>query len=574
MRLMRALDRPFRLLSIALASPGPDATLNQSRGWTPAAALRLAGLFVIVIVARASVPRGVPWRPWDQEFGLAYVAAVILLHGFLFLTVSGLFTFGAPLAGDAVALAPFAVALLIREVFTLHSIDNTHIQFAHGLASPHSMLSPYLEAFLRPITADVQTAVFHFNGILGAAATLPLYGLVRQRTGSQLAAVLCASLFAVDPLLAHFSPTDGPYSLLFATWFAGLTLLSVPEPSARQLMAGLILLGLAGVCRMEGALYVAVSGLLLDPWRLLRAAWRHPLAAGLGGATTIGLISLHLVGKLGGDTHVVWHGLAPVLTEGLTKPYLGGRVLTRLMVLGALTGLADPRARVAVGALAGALMAVFPAGPSASRLMAHHLVPSRALQVVTAGVGIWATVRLLRWLRLPSWCHVVSALACVVFLGTQHAGFLREGYTFSAEYKILRRHLSGTNTPADGCTLLTPDPPQLGDAHIPIHPNYFERILPEMRITPCFGKACVEIVSKGGCYYYLRSSACFDGIPPARCNHTSPSGRAAEECLNDACAPLEREGRLEPLEVTDAALVDREAGPPEHLGLFRVTGLR
>src|SRR4029077_10728841 len=101
----------------------------------------------------------------------------------LWLVVTG--SFGVPSVGreDWIALVPFAVALVVREVLTLHSIEEIGIHFWAGRApNRHSFVQPLFEMFMVRFARDPQSFAMHVNGVLGAVASLPLYVFVRQRT--------------------------------------------------------------------------------------------------------------------------------------------------------------------------------------------------------------------------------------------------------------------------------------------------------------------------------------------------------------------------------------------------------
>ena len=153
------------------------------------------------------------------------------LMAFLWLVATGYFGFASLGRRDWPVLASLVLALIAREALALHSIGEIEPQFVlQSVRNRHSAVQWLFSLFVGHLARDPFAFLMHVNGVLGALATIPLYLLVRQRTNSRMAGMLAAAFFAVHPLVARLAPTDNPYSLMLFAWFAGLALLSAPEP--------------------------------------------------------------------------------------------------------------------------------------------------------------------------------------------------------------------------------------------------------------------------------------------------------------------------------------------------------
>ncbi|HLY37206.1 MAG TPA: hypothetical protein VKU61_04180, partial [Candidatus Binatia bacterium] len=298
---------------------------------------------------------------WRTQVAPVLIGALPLC-AFLWLTMTGYFGFASPEPADWVAIVPFAIALVVREVLTLHSIEEIEIHFFSGRApNKHSFVQPLLEMFMVRFARDPQRFAMHVNGILGAVASLPLYLFVRHRTASRIAGVSVALFFAVDPIVARYAPTDGPWGLMAATWFAGLALLSTAKPDGKQLFGGAVLLAIAATCRAEGSLYLVASLFLLN-WRVVaRAVRRHPLVAAASLTIMAAMLAVqipavvfgHGRGDGPGGLPVTIPRVADVVRETLVAESYRDRVFMGLVVVGAAVGVLSRRLRVGLGAAIG-----------------------------------------------------------------------------------------------------------------------------------------------------------------------------------------------------------------------------
>jgi hypothetical protein len=469
----------------------------------------------------------------------------------------------------------------VREIGTRHSLQEIVVYFARGPIGRHSVVYPLLQMFFAPLTGDLQRFVMHMNGVLGALACLPLYLFVRQRTGSRTAGVLCALFLAVHPVVARFSPTDGPYAFLVAAWFAGLALLSAPDVDGRGLFAGAALLGIAATCRVEGFLMLPASLLLLDVRALLAAAHRHlgGAALGLAALALLAAVQIYFVFPfhLQGPTppSALIPDFAPLVADAVYPMVYNDPLFAALVLVGAAAGLSGAPYRVGAGAYAAMLLVLAPVVRSGDWILSmHRMVPTCALQTIAAGIGAW---RISTWIsalsagRIPA--VAPGAVAALVILA-RHRAELSEQYVFTHEYEIARTHLAPASKAADGCTLLTCN--QIGE-DVDIHD--FGHVLPGMRVLDCRRDDCLSPVKDGGCFYYMRSAGCyfhFEGIPaPCEESGATPAGDRIA-CLNAPAASVERALSLEPVEMRSidvlATFSDRRGRYPRtaEVGLFRV----
>ena len=533
------------------------------------AALRVAGLLAVgLIVLRGAVARADP-----LGINLAISLGVLCLAGFLWLVLSGWFGYGSAGRGDWVGLVAFGVALIVREGLTVHSVQEIEIQFARGPVGRHSVVYPLLQLFFAPLVRDAQAFTMHMNGVLGALACLSLYLFVRQRLESRTAGVLAALFLATHPLVARFSPTDGPYSLLLVTWFSGLALLSARALDAGAMFGGFVLLGIAATARIEGFVLLLASGLMLDPRVVIRGVRRYPMVA---------VCSLLVVAALGAVQMyfllVPYIRVPPVpglnnLVDDVVWPVTRyGRLFTVLIVLGALSGIVTRR-WLGLSAFVAMLIVVAPVVHSTHSTAMHRLVPACALQALVAAIGAYT---LTVWIPSTSrwrWLAAIPGVAAVGVVAGQHRGDLTRPYVFTEEYELVRRHLAPAGASAPDCTLMAFPPGFDYDIHD------FAQVVPDMQVLDCRQADCRAASSTAGCFYYVRSAACYfhpDGVPPA-CSVAGTTEQADRfVCMNEPSASFERSVELEPIEVRTIALRDTFAdfvqNYPERaeIGLFRV----
>jgi hypothetical protein len=537
-------------------------------------AIRAGGLIVVALIAvYGSVLRA--------DDNVATLFGVVALPAVLWLTIAGGFGSGSVRRSDWVGLVPFAVALVVRMFFTLHSVQEIEIQFAQGPIGRHSVVYPLWQLFFMPLVGDPHASTMQLNGVLGALASPALYLFIRQRLESRTAAFLCALFLAVHPLIARFSPTDGPYSLLLATWFSGLALLSSRPLDSLSLLGGAVLLGIGATTRIEGVLFLVASLLLLDLRALLAAVRRDPLMAGLASLIVAALVAVqmfflfgaYLSGLLGIET------LGPVLRpparlvfrDAVWPAAYNDPLFTALVWSGALAGLAG-RFRLGLLAYLAMLIVLVPVAQSGDFAHSlHRLIPVCALQTIVAGIGAYALTAWIPAVTRSGWLAAVPGTIAAVYILVGHRGDLTRPYLFTEEYELVRSHLAPGGVAATECALMTFNANFVGD--IDLHD--FGQVVPGVRILDCRRVDCPGALSNGGCVYYVRSAACYyhpDGIPPV-C--AGAGARDVRVCMHDVCASFERAVALEAVDVRMIDLLDvvptaRHYPDRAEVGLFRV----
>ncbi len=553
------------------------AAVSAPQGRTTAAvavaALRVAGLVAVALVTlRGAAARADPWLA-----NLTISFGVACLVGFLWLTATGFFGYGSARRSDWIGLVPFAVALVVREILTRHSLAGIEVQFATqievgaGPSGKHSVVYPLLQMFLVPIVQDPQWLTMHLNGVLGAFASLALYLFVRQRTGSRTAGFLCALFLATHPLVVRFSPTDGPYSLLLATWFSGLAMLSAPDLDARMMLGGAGLLGIAATLRLEGLLLLVGSLVMLDGQGLIDGVRRHRTAAVCSLMLLATLVAVQmwffLPSQRGGT--LIYLPQAPVL-RGVVRLLLwpithNGPVFTALVVAGIASGILTRR-RFGLFVFIAMLLVVAPVVNSAHASGLHRLIPACALQSMLAAIGAYGATAWAFSTRRMSWLAVAPSLAAFYIL-LQNQGDLTRPYVFSEEYDLVRARLVANGAVATDCALMTFRATDDEDIHD------FGAVVPGMSVLDCRSLDCLAQLQSAGCFYYLRSAVSYfhDAGLPAACE-----GGDGVVCLNEPSAAFERSVDLQPVEVRTIDIrntfqeYSRNYPQRAEIGLFRV----
>jgi hypothetical protein len=531
--------------------------------------VQLAGLCVVAVVALISAGR------LNEELAFKLVTAfgMLWVGGFLWLAASGFPSNAGIERRDWIAGLPFVVALIVREAFTLHSVQEIEIQFALGPTGRHSVVYPLLQLLYSPFVADPHSFTMHLNGVLGAVACLPLYLFVRRGCDSPAAGFACAMFFAAHPLVARFAPTDGPYSLLLLTWFAGLALLSTPHLGARALRTGITLLGIAATLRIEGMVYL-VAGLLMLEWRPLYAALRqHPLTAAEAILTVAALAAVQMYFVLGFNLVNMPSVPGAEAWLALTCSSLPG--YAALGLVAAMSGLVNGSwlGLRALGALA---LIMLPVIHSCHPIALHRFAPVAALQALIAGLGVWTIATVLPKLRQS--LTPTLALSTLLALGIlySHRDQLSRPYVFTQQYELVRRHLAPRGVIRDDCTLMTFNSVAWGDTDL----HDFAQVVPGMPVLDCRAADCIGDLARDGCFYYVRSSGCYfhdEGVP-AHCLDPVPT-EIPTLCLNPTCATFEATAALTPVETFSVDLVDtfpefaRQYPARAPVGLFRVSGV-
>jgi hypothetical protein len=539
------------------------------------AAIRITGLLAIAFIS----VRGAAARTDPLAVTLATLFGVMSLTGFLWLIVSGFFGYGSARRGDWIGLVPFFVALTVREIFTLHSVQEIEIQFAQGPIGRHSLVYPLFQMFFVPIVGDTQSFTMHMNGILGALACLGLYLFIRQRLPSRAAGFLCALFLATDPLVARFAPTDGPYALLLAAWFSGLALLSADALDARSMVGGATLLGIAATTRIEGVVLVLASLLMLDAKKLVAAARRNPLATGLSVLiiAALGAVQMYflLPFHLGNGPWIVV-GFDSFRRNLFWLTTHDDYIFAMLTVVGAISGLVS-RWRLGLLAYFAMVVVLLPVANSTYNVVAlHRLTAARAVQTIVVGIGAYS---LMMWLPWPSrwrWVAVVPGALAALGILVHHRSDLNTPYVFNEEYELVRRHFGRAGVRATNCTLMTFNS-VVGAGDIDIHD--FGQVVPGVKVIDCRRTDCAAAAGTDGCFYYVRSAACYysdAGIAPG-CEATGVSAtRGRFACMDGLSAAFEQAVDLQPIEVRTIDILQtfadyRQNYPQKaEVGLFRV----
>lgn len=540
--------------------------------------LRVLGLAAIAWVLPYRPATGpLAWLEVNEEF----LFVVLPIMAFLWVTVTGQFGWAGASRSDWPVLGALTAALASRELLTLHSIEELLIHFySNTLRGRHSFVHPSVNLFAQSLGGDPYGAAMHFNGALGAAATLPLYLFVRHRSGTRVAAASVAALFALHPLVVRFAPTDGPYSLLFVLWFAGLAFLSDPGGCPSSAVAGAVLLGLASVCRQEGFVILAISLLLLDPSLLWRRVRNHPHHAACAAASVVALLAIQYVTIVRPNTepgawlpaHQRIHpGEILEAAFGLTP--LTDRVLAAVLPVGVLAGILDRRLRFAVGAMFGACIFVMPFGSAYAGGYAafHYYVPCAALQAIVAGAGAaWTGDMLSRRLSVRALSHAPGLVVAASLFAAGRAILPREN-AISEEFDLLRRNLAPAGHVDHSCALVSITSFRSGDVDI----QNLEAVVPGAPVGLCNLYDCSDLV-RTPCVRYLRSIGCWYSDEATLSEHE----QAGMPALSPFCARMEQalhltaiEERL--VEPRDYWLMDHGfARWPVTIGLYRVDGMR
>lgn len=149
----------------------PTRVGPRTGGALAAVAVRGGGLLAVI----ATTIYGALTRDGPSDQIAVVSLGTLALAAFLCLAVSGFFGYGSAGRRDWVALIPLGAALVVREIFTLHSVQEIEIQFAQGPVGRHAIVYPLLQLFFAPLVRDPHRFTMHMNGVMGAAATLSLY---------------------------------------------------------------------------------------------------------------------------------------------------------------------------------------------------------------------------------------------------------------------------------------------------------------------------------------------------------------------------------------------------------------
>jgi hypothetical protein len=377
------------------------------------------------------------------------------------------------------------------------------------------------------------------------------------------------------------------------------------------MFAGIVLLAVAAVLRLDGPVLVPASLLMLDVRRFVGDVRRFKvpavaaaiLAAVIGGAQfrllTPGPLSIRQMGTphlglleiFGGDVldEFAWSPAfiqkerRPPAPTGAHLAHAGLSSFSFLMMVGAVAGMFSRRRRLGLGALFAVIPVLAPvAGSGVWILPLRRLVPTSALQSIVAGVGLeWLMSPLARRTKLL-WAPALAGACVALVFWIPARKALGHAYFFNDEYDMVRTALAPGGTPRDGCALFTYgfEPPYSGlpgpfDVDIE-----FPSIVPGMQVFQCHDADCLGQLANLGCHYYMPSVSCYVKPPAAKPTACALEGTDAsgdvKPCLAESCASIERNMRLEAVDVRRVRVRDALTIPPDfspwfaHVGLFRV----
>ncbi len=532
--------------------------------WGTMAWVRVAGLLVVGL---AVVCGG-----YAETFALWWVrAAMFLLVAFGWLVATGFFETKTRLREHWPGLVLFLIALLLREGLARHSVEGVEIGFVTDPVGRHSVVYPLLQAFFVPWVPDAHAFTMHMNGTLGAFGCWSAYRFLAWHLGGRAQAVACTLPLALHPLIARFAPTDGPYSLIFASWFTGLALLSVPRPTSRSLFGGIVLLGIAASCRIEGTFYLVASLFLLPMRTVLDGVQRHRAFAALAGLVVAVLLAVQMhtllpgyaSGRLGTDDPqaVLLPRARLFLQDALWPIASSDPLLTGLLWLGVFGGLVTKQRFGALAYLATCVVLFPVVGSGQSAHALHRMLPACAMQTLVTGMGAvfagsWIATRTRRpWLML-----VPSLMVCATVLVRQYP-ILTTPYVFAEEYDLVRSHLAGPQfqKPPTDCVLGAFNTHPAGD--IDLHD--FHQVVPHLQVLDCRRSNCAAAATTLPCMFYVRSVACYfqdAGVEPA-----CAAQAKAPSCLCSECAAFEQTVVLKEVETR---IVDILATFPDRVGEY------
>jgi hypothetical protein len=175
------------------------------------------------------------------------------------------------------------------------------------------------------------------------------------------------------------------------------------------------------------------------------------------------------------------------------------------------------------------------------------MMPTYALQAIVAGMGAYIPAA---WLPFGSrwrWLAIAPGAAAAFAVLVMDRAELTKSYLFTDEYALVRNHLAPGGVPLSACTLLTLNMDFVGDLDI----HDFGQVVPGVRVLDCRRHDCLGALARGGCFYYIRSAACYyhvDGVPP-ECAMTGmlPDGDPLP-CLNETSRRFEQSLHLDAIE--------------------------
>jgi hypothetical protein len=144
---------------------------------------------------------------------------------------------------------------------------------------------------------------------------------------------------------------------------------------------------------------------------------------------------------------------------------------------------------------------------------------------------------------------------------------------------MLRNHLAADGSADGDCALLFVGSTMDTDIH------NFEQVLPGMPMVHCESRDCVDLVSDGGCFYYLRNLNCFfseSEIPRECFEHGKTPDAGCAKCLRPRCRDLERSLRLSSVDERTVDVYAAFRGDPRwprwpkkaDIALYKVLGVR
>lgn len=516
---------------------------------------------------------------WSRDDAALSLVSWALL-GFLWLGITGAFDARRWARRDLWVLVPLAAALFLRLWVVPASVQEIELQLYDGLLpTRHSYFVPLLGRLLRVLPGDAAVHAFQLSGLLGALAVLPLFRFVEARLESAKGAALVAVMFACHPVVARFTPTDGPYGLMMLAFFQAVYWLGVPTP--RSVVAGLTALALAVACRADGFLLLPVAALLIGPraWVSIATTSRRELV--IGGGVAAGMLAWHAWTVLPQVAHVSVPvlGLKRIVTEALWSQaalgetpteLLARRSWTLLAVVGGLVSLLRPSWRWATAALCCVPLLAAPYPLSWTWVVAiHRLVPAAVMLSLAAGAALAALVVDLDHARPRVAAVVTGALLAVpITLTVAQASFLTRLWSFNVQWEMVRGALAPGGVERPECPVLVFGANDSFDLDM----HDFGQMLFSTEVINCQAHDCVARARDGGCYRYVRALAAYNADYRAGdpCRDPALTAEASVSlCRKPACVEVERALSLRP--IVEQPITPDDSFPPGDMASYPTT---
>jgi hypothetical protein len=427
-------------------------------------------------------------------------------------------------------VVPLLMGALIRLLFVRHGNLEERLYFLPTVTFPlevadkHSLLFAGIKNAIVFTGFDPYAGLLALNTVVSVIMIIPFFMFVRARSGRVSAAYFSSLGLAIHPVIARFTCSDGHYSLLLFFWCCALVLLCDEKPGPFRVFAGIFLLTLAALMRIEGLIYIAATPLLLG-MTACRAVVRRSLPFLLGALVMAAAIAFHYVTKLptwgfeeGGLGGFVFHDsknqfslpweffsfliLSPMVVNLLWPLYF---LLGLLPVFAALK---DRELRWALGVFGAYILVALVKTPAPDSLdpgSIHRMIPGSMLRLMIYGAGATVVIDFFKstWSRRMAW---EMLLALCVMTPLANLDFMKERFSFNADFELLGEIRRDAGLSGSKCTLLMVLPETDLGVKNP------ERAVPGMKIADCTNpESCIREAAAGGCVYYFRNTWCYLG---------------------------------------------------------------